>query len=128
MHLFLVVMLSLYADFSISSDKGFFKSENAEQLNGRSYYLLNDGYSCAVPFPKGNRVRSWEDHIEFSDGQVLIWHTLCNDNPIIEAFSDSDIKVSEDLNFIIYKNNTYQFYQNAPHLCKDGVWCPIDKE
>ena len=99
-----------------------------KDIAGRSYYSFEDGYTCQAYAPGFPMIKSWKDRIEFVDGKVLIWQTLCNDNPIIEEFNDSDFEFSDDLRSFTHKGDQYQYHETPPDLCENGQWCPVDEE
>lgn len=97
------------------------------QINGRNYYLLEEGFSCRANAPGKPILKSWKNRIEFSDGKVLIWETICNDNPIIKEFRQKDFLFSNDFSSLIFQSEKYIFYEKPPKLCPEGQWCPITK-
>ncbi|WP_299734868.1 hypothetical protein [uncultured Endozoicomonas sp.] len=97
-------------------------------IAGRSYYFFEEGYICRAFAPGAPYIKSWRDRIEFLDGKVLVWQSLCNDNPIQKEFDSSEFKFSDDLESFIYKGNEYQYHQIPPDLCVNGQWCPVDEE
>jgi len=101
---------------------------NFNQINGRNYYLLEDEFSCRANAPGKPLLKSWKNRIEFRDGKVLIWETICNDNPIRKKFSPKEFLFSEDFSLLVFQFEKYRFYEEPPELCPKGQWCPITDE
>ena len=95
-------------------------------LEGRAYYLLADDVTCRANTPERPRLKSWKNKLTFSQGQVLIWQTLCNDSPLVLDFDAQAFVVSPDLSSLTYEGETYTYYASPPQLCAQGQWCPVD--
>ncbi len=98
------------------------------RLEGRNYYLLEKNFTCRANAPGKPILKSWKDRIGFSNGKVLIWGTVCNDNPIINTFNYLDFSLSDDMSSLKYQAKNYTFYEEKPKLCPSGQWCPINEE
>lgn len=96
-------------------------------LDGRNYYLLGENVTCRANAPGYPRVKSWKNRLEFSQENVLIWQTICNDNPIIQKFDPQQFTVADDLSYVIYKAEKYTYYEKTPNLCPNGQWCPEEE-
>jgi hypothetical protein len=96
-------------------------------LDGRNYYLLGENVTCRANAPGHPRIKSWKNRLEFSQENVLIWQTICNDNPIIQKFDPQQFTVADDLSYVVYKTEKYMYYEKAPTLCQNGQWCPEEK-
>lgn len=103
-------------------------SNYPSQFEGRNYYLLEEGFTCRANAPGKPTIKSWKNHIEFRDNKVLIWQTICNDNPIIKKFNARDFKFIDNGSSLIYQSEKYSFYPNKPALCETGQWCPTTEE
>ena len=96
-------------------------------LDGRNYYLLEEDVTCRANAPGYPRIKSWKNRLEFSQENVLIWQTICNDNPIIQKFDPQQFTIADDLSYVIYKAEKYTYYEKAPKLCQNGQWCPAEE-
>jgi len=96
-------------------------------LDGRNYYLLGEEVTCRANAPGYPRIKSWKNRLEFSQENVLIWQTICNDNPIIQKFDPQQFTIADDLSYVIYKAEKYTYYEKAPKLCQNGHWCPAEE-
>jgi len=97
-------------------------------IEGRNYYLLEKGFTCRANTREKPTLKSWKNRLEFSDGEVLIWETVCNDNPTVRQFDIKDFSFSEGLSLLKYQEEEYVFYAKPPKLCPAGQWCPISKK
>ena len=84
------------------------------ELNGRHYYLQQDGFACTAGIFPGNAVPSWLGHISISDGQLLDNGSLCNDTVILIGPIDATIEVSPDMAKLHYKNKEYRYFAEPP--------------
>lgn len=89
-------------------------------LEGRTYYLLTDGVTCRANTPEHPRLKSWQNKLEFAQGKVLIWHTLCNDSPLMLDFDAQAFVFAPDLSSLIYRGETYTYSEHPPQLCDQG--------
>ena len=64
--------------------QGVVAPQTGLSLDGRNYYLLGEDVTCRANAPGYPRIKSWKNRLEFSHENVLIWQTICNDNPIIK--------------------------------------------
>lgn len=96
-------------------------------LDGRNYYLLGEEVTCRANAPGYPRIKSWKNRLEFSQENVLIWQTICNDNPIIQKFDPQQFTIADDLSYVIYQSEKYTYYEKAPKLCQNGQWCPAEE-
>jgi hypothetical protein len=101
-------------------------TQTPDRLDGRNYYLLGEGVTCLANAPGHPRVKSWKNRLEFSRGNVLIWQSICNDNPITQTFDPEQFTVADDLSYVIYNDEKYTYYAEPPQLCADGQWCPAE--
>ena len=95
-------------------------------LEGRTYYLLEDNFTCRANTPERPRIKSWKNKLAFTRGQVLVWHTLCNDSPIVMDFAEPAFGFATDLSSLTYQHETYTYYAQPPQLCEQGQWCPVE--
>jgi hypothetical protein len=107
--------------------RGIAAHQRGASLDGRNYYLLGEEVTCKANAPGYPRVKSWKNRLEFSQENVLIWQTICNDNPIIQKFDPQQFTVADDLSYVIYKAEKYMYYEKAPKLCPNGQWCPEEE-
>ncbi len=95
------------------------------QIEGRSYYWFKDGFSCRANALGKPILKSWKNRVEFQDGEVLVWDSICNDNPTLKKFKPEDFSFSEDWSSLEYQSEQYTFYEEVPKLCPQGQWCPV---
>jgi hypothetical protein len=107
--------------------RGAVAPQTRGNLDGRNYYLLGENVTCKANAPGYPRVKSWKNRLEFSQENVLIWQTICNDNPIMQKFDPQQFSVADDLSYVIYNDEKYTYYEEAPQLCDNGQWCPEEK-
>lgn len=96
-------------------------------LEGRAYYLLEDNFTCRAHAPERPRIKSWKNKLEFTRGQILLWHTLCNDSPMVMDFAAHAFEFVNDLSSLTYQQETYTYYAHPPQLCAQGQWCPAEE-
>jgi hypothetical protein len=111
-----------------SGSQGVDAPQTNLSLDGRNYYLLGEGVTCRANAPGYPRIKSWKNRLEFSQENVLIWQTICNDNPIIQKFDPEQFTIADDLSYVIYKAEKYTYYEKAPKLCQNGQWCPAEED
>jgi len=110
-----------------SGSQGVAAPQTNLSLDGRNYYLLGEDVTCRANAPGYPRIKSWKNRLEFSQENVLIWQTICNDNPIIQKFDPQQFTIADDLSYVIYKAEKYTYYEKAPKLCQNGHWCPAEE-
>jgi len=112
-----------------NDDKMTVKSEantfDFSRIEGRNYYLLEEGFTCRANAPGKPILKSWKNRVEFNNGDILIWETVCNDNPTVKPFDIKNFSFSEDLSLLKYQSEEYSFYAEPPKLCPGGQWCPV---
>ena len=119
--------LVLRRDKQTLRSQGAVPPQTRGSLDGRNYYLLGERVTCRANAPGYPRVKSWKNRLEFSRENVLIWQSICNDNPIIQKFDPQHFRVADDLSYVIYKDEKYTYYEEPPKLCENGQWCPEEK-
>jgi hypothetical protein len=107
-----------------SSDSNTFDYSHIE---GRNYYQLEEGFTCRANAPGKPILKSWKNRVEFSNGEILIWETVCNDNPTVKPFDINNFFFSEDFSKLEYQSEEYTFYAEPPKLCPEGRWCPVNE-
>jgi hypothetical protein len=107
--------------------QGVVAPQTGPSLDGRNYYLLGEEVTCRANAPGYPRIKSWKNRLEFFQENVLIWQTICNDNPIIQKFDPQQFTIADDLSYVIYKAEKYTYYEKAPKLCENGQWCPAEE-
>lgn len=95
-------------------------SPRAGELNGRHYYLLEEGFTCTAGMVPGKAVPSWREHVSISNGQLLDWGTLCNDTQMLVGPVDVAMKVSPDLVWLHYQGKVYRHFATPPLPRKGG--------
>ncbi len=118
------LIISIGACYNVGKTNTF---DFSHIIEGRNYYLLEDGFTCRANAPKRPILKSWKNHIGFNNNEILIWETICNDNPTIKPFNINNFSFSKDLSSFIYQSEKYMFYEVPPKLCSEGQWCPISK-
>lgn len=98
------------------------------RIEGRNYYLLEEGFTCRANAPGKPILKSWKNRVEFNNGEILIWETVCNDNPTVKPFDVKNFSFSEDLSSLTYQSEEYDFYEEYPKLCPEGHWCPVSEQ
>jgi len=101
---------------------------NFSRIEGRNYYLLEEGFTCRANAPGKPILKSWKNRVEFNNGEILIWETVCNDNPTVKPFDIKNFSFSKDLSLLEYQSEEYSFYEEPPKLCLEGQWCPISEQ
>lgn len=91
------------------------------ELNGRHYYLLEDGLTCTAGMVPGEAVPSWRDHFSINDGQLLDWGSLCNDTQMLIGPVDAALEVSPDLLWLRYQGKVYRYFATPPLPAKAGA-------
>lgn len=86
------------------------------ELNGRHYYLLQEGFTCAAGMIPGTAEPSWREHVSISSGQLLDWGTLCNDTQMLIGPVDAALEVSPDLATLRYQGKIYRHFVTPPQL------------
>lgn len=119
--------LMLTGDQQRPGSQGVVEPQTGFSLDGRNYYLLGEDVTCRANAPGYPRIKSWKNRLEFSQENVLIWQTICNDNPIIQKFDPQQFTIADDLSYVIYKAEKYVYYEKAPKLCQNGHWCPAEE-
>lgn len=84
------------------------------ELNGRHYYLLEEGFTCASGMVPGTAERSWREHVSISDGQLLDSGTLCNDTVTLVGPVDAALEVSRDLAWLRTGGKVYRYFPAPP--------------
>ena len=98
---------------------------SSPSLEGCHYYLLQPGLTCRSLTPERTRIQTWKNHLEFKAGGVLVWQTLCNDNPVVHEFNATEFAISADLSTVTFAGATYHYAATPPALCAGGLWCPV---
>jgi hypothetical protein len=98
------------------------------RIEGRNYYQLEEGFTCRANAPGKPILKSWKNRVEFNNGDILIWETVCNDNPTVKPFYIKNFSFSEDLSSLKYQSEEYKFYETPPKLCSEGQWCPVSEQ
>ena len=100
--------------------------ELSKKPNGENFYLMQDGFTCVSNSPGKTVIKSWKNRIEiFGEKEVLIWGDLCNDQAEVVPFSHKEFSFDRHLKTVLYKGESYQFFENKPELCDTGWWCPV---
>jgi hypothetical protein len=107
------------------TEKSSLNDFDFSQIEGRMYYLLQDGFTCRANAPGKPILKSWKNRIKFKEGEVLVWDSVCNDNPTLNKFKPEEFSFSEDLSSLEYQSEQYTFYEEVPKLCPQGQWCPV---
>jgi hypothetical protein len=99
-------------------------------LNGRSYVRMEKDATCKANNPEHTVIKTWANKISFENGQILIWGKVCNDSPesIFISQAGKNLFISADLRRIVYKNEVLRYFKDAPKLCDDGQWCPVEAD
>jgi len=84
------------------------------ELNGRHYYLLEEGFTCTAGMIPGKAVSSWREHFSISTGQLLDWGSLCNDTQMLIGPVDASIEISPDLGWLRYQGKVYRNFATPP--------------
>jgi hypothetical protein len=92
----------------------------AAELNGRHYYLLEEGFTCSGGMIPGMAEPSWREHVSISDGQLLDWGSLCNDTQMLIGPVDTTLEISSDLSWLRYQDKVYRHYATPPLPLKQG--------
>lgn len=101
-----------------------------EQLEGRTYYRLDDKAACKADNPSHTLIKSWANKVSFHEGRLLEWGMICNDSPKVTPLRDAvvELMVTRDLKKISHHGETLMYWENPPKLCDEGVWCPLKPE
>jgi hypothetical protein len=98
-------------------------------LQGRSYVRLQKDATCKANDAERTVLKTWGNRVSFSDGNMLVWGTVCNDSaeqlPLSAA--GSSLLISADLKRIVYKNEVLRYVKEVPRLCEGGQWCPAEQ-
>jgi hypothetical protein len=81
---------------------------------------------CRAHTPDRPYLKSWKNRLTFAQGKVLIWQTLCNDNPLVLDFDALAFVFAPDLSSLTYEGEAYTYYAHPPQLCDQGQWCPVE--
>ena len=96
-------------------------SPRVADLNGRHYYLLQDGFTCSSGMVPGAAEPSWREHVSISSGQLLDWGTLCNDTQMLIGPVGKAMDVSPDLALLRYQGKVYRHFATPPLLRGAGA-------
>lgn len=91
-------------------------------LEGKHYYLLEEGYSCESNSPEHTRLLSWKDHLEVREGRLWGWGDLCQDYSLVIEASPDEITLEEG--FLTFRGQKYEFHATSPQFCEKASWCP----
>lgn len=80
-----------------------------KKLTRTAAYLLEDNFACRAYTPERPRLKSWKNTLAFTRGQILLWHTLRHDSPVVMDFAEPAFEFATDLSSL-----TYQQDRNKP--------------
>ncbi len=117
-----VVVMSLFALLGSvvlyqSCDQGgeLKMTKNPASLGERSYYLIEQGYTCLSP-ATNTQVQSYKARITlFSGSQVVhLSGDGCDDTVTQAAYDPAQFVLSADQNTLTYQGETYVYYKSPP--------------
>ena len=113
--LFSIIMAFVSSASAQEFSAGVISSKvNLVFLEGRSYYLVEPGYTCRANAPRRPWIKSWRNKIQFRDGKVYAFGDRCNDAPFVTDLDPSKFHFSLDLSTMIHNSQVYRYYTDRP--------------
>ncbi len=87
-----------------------------ERLKNRHYYLIEKDYTCTPYVSEGRKVKTYKDHIFFTEDKVIFRGDGCSDKYEALPYDAAQFRFSSDHNLMKYKDKWYEKFVKPPEL------------
>jgi hypothetical protein len=96
------------------------------KYEGRHYYQPTPWVTCYPPGADSVPILTWQQHVEFKGGSLVVWGGLCNDAPQIltRSVARSRLRLGADESQITFQGAVLKQMTLPPNICGEGhLWC-----